>query len=50
MAYSPKKFHLHYPIDFTNLLNLVTALNTTNNKTIKDFVRNLSKRKTQCTR
>ena len=28
-----------YPIDFTNLLNLVTALNTTNNKTIKDFVR-----------
>ena len=28
-----------YPIDFTNLLNLVTALNTTNNKTIKDFVK-----------
>ena len=28
-----------YPIDFTNLLNLVTALNTTNNQTIKDFVR-----------
>ena len=28
-----------YPIDFTNLLNLVTALNTTNNQTIKDFVK-----------
>ena len=28
-----------YPIDFTNLLNLVTALNTTNSKTIKDFVK-----------
>ena len=28
-----------YPIDFSNLLNLVTALNTTENKTIKDFVR-----------
>ena len=28
-----------YPIDFTNLLNLVTALNTTSTKTIKDFVK-----------
>ena len=28
-----------YPIDFTNLLNLVTALNTTNTNTIKDFVK-----------
>ena len=28
-----------YPIDFTNLLNLVTALNTTNANTIKNFVK-----------
>ena len=28
-----------YPIEFTNLLNLVTALNTTNSQTIKNFVR-----------
>ena len=28
-----------YPIDFTSLLNLVTALNTTNTETIKNFVK-----------
>ena len=28
-----------YPIDYSNLLNLVTALNTTNNETIKNFVK-----------
>ena len=40
-------WHIHqkipsstYPIDFTNL-NLVTALNTTNNKTIKDLLESI---------
>ena len=34
-----------YPIDFTNLLNLVTALNSTSNNTIKNFVKIYIKKK-----